>query len=318
MDSTEPNLANNKKSIVTRLWLYQSERFPLFGHGLLILAFSLSAVCYSALLRQQTHFPPSSILVAAFFSALIFFLLLRIADEFKDFEEDAQYRPYRAVPRGLVSLQELARVAGLVIIIQAIFAISWHKGLLLLLMAVWVYLFAMSHEFGIKRWLKAHPFTYMWSHMLIMPLIDLYATSWDWILASGSPPDGLFWFLLLSFFNGIVIEVGRKIRAPESEETGVETYSVLWGINKSVTIWLISLVLTAFSAWMAALNIGFALPVLILLLILLGVAVILAAKFIRNPTPTLSKGIENYSGIWTIVMYTSLGLLPMTWIVLGH
>ena len=318
MESTEPNLADNNKSIVARLWIYQTERFPLFGHGLLILAFSLSAVCYSALLRHQTHFPAGSILIAAFVSALIFFLLLRIADEFKDFEEDAQYRSYRAVPRGLVSLRELAWVAGLVIIIQALLAVSWHKGLLLLLMSVWIYLFAMSNEFGVKRWLKAHPFTYMWSHMLIMPLIDLYATSWDWVIASGSPPPGLFWFLLLSFFNGMVIEVGRKIRAPESEEIGVETYSALWGINKSVTIWLINLILTAFSAWMAAIKIGFALPVLILLLILISIAAILGAKFIRKPTPALAKGIENYSGIWTILMYTSLGLLPMTWIVLSH
>ncbi len=317
MESTNPDLGNNNKSIWVRLWIYQSERFPVFGHGFLILAFSFSAVCYSALLRQQLQFPSTLILLAAFASAFIFFLLLRIADEFKDAEEDARYRSYRAVPRGLISFRELAILAGSVILIQAVLAASWNKGLLFLLAAVWIYLFAMSNEFGVKRWLKAHPFTYMWSHMLIMPLIDLYATSWDWMVVSGVPPKGLFWFLLLSFFNGMVIEVGRKIRAPESEEEGVETYSSLWGINKSVTIWLINLVLTAVSAWMAAINIGFALPVSILLLVLVSIAVVLGMKFIRSPTPALSKGIENFSGIWTILMYMSLGLLPMTWLVLN-
>ncbi len=316
MESVNYNLADNDKSIIKRLWIYQSERFPVFAHGFLILAFSFSAVCYSALLRQQAYFPPVSILLAAFASALIFFLLLRIADEFKDAEEDARYRPYRAVPRGLISFRELALLAACILSIQAVLAVRWNTELLWLLALVWLYLFAMSNEFGVKRWLKAHPFVYMWSHMLIMPLIDLYATSWDWMLVSGVPPKGLFWFLLLSFFNGMVIEVGRKIRAPESEEEGVETYSILWGINKSVTIWLINLVLTAISACMAAINIGFAWPVSVLLITLISVAMILGFKFTRSPSPALSKGIESFSGIWTILMYMSLGLLPMTWLVL--
>ena len=38
---------------------------------------------------------------------------------------------------------------------------------------------------------------------------------------------GLFWFLIVSFFNGVVVEIGRKIRAREDEEEGVETYSSL-------------------------------------------------------------------------------------------
>ena len=40
----------------------------------------------------------------------VFFLQLRIADEFKDFAEDSRFRPYRPVPRGLVTLTELGWV----------------------------------------------------------------------------------------------------------------------------------------------------------------------------------------------------------------
>jgi 4-hydroxybenzoate polyprenyltransferase len=35
-------------------------------------------------------------------------------------------------------------------------------------------------------------------------------------------PAGLFWFLAASFCNGVVIEIGRKIRAPAQEEEGVD------------------------------------------------------------------------------------------------
>jgi len=90
-------LADNK------WWVYQKERFPFIAHGPLILAFSASAVCFSSLLREGT--PSIQSLLAAFSSSFLFFLQLRIADEFKDFEEDSRYRPYRPVPRGLVTLR---------------------------------------------------------------------------------------------------------------------------------------------------------------------------------------------------------------------
>src|SRR5207248_2175394 len=93
---------------LARWWTYQRERFPVVAHGILIAAFSSSAVCFSTLLRGRTTPPQLLALIVAFGTAFLFFLQLRIADEFKDCEEDSRYRPYRAVPRGLVSLRELA------------------------------------------------------------------------------------------------------------------------------------------------------------------------------------------------------------------
>ena len=54
--------------------------------------------------------------------------------------------------------------------------------------------------------------TYLLSHMLIMPLIDFYATACDWVPAAGHPPRHLFAFVIVSFCNDVVIEIGRKIR----------------------------------------------------------------------------------------------------------
>ncbi len=76
----------------------------------------------------------------------------------------------------------------------------------------------------------------MASHMLILPLVDLYATACDWRVGgrAPAPPDGLAWFLVVSYLNGMVIEIGRKTRAPADEEHGVETYSALWGVRGAV------------------------------------------------------------------------------------
>src|SRR3954470_8291934 len=104
---------------MNRWWVYQRERFPVFAHGPLIAAFSLSAVSFSRLLRGQVSLPEGKAALVAFVTALLFILQLRIADEFKDFEEDSKYRPYRAVPRGLVTLRELGWVGVGAAAIQA-------------------------------------------------------------------------------------------------------------------------------------------------------------------------------------------------------
>src|SRR6266480_1250826 len=99
-----------------RWWVYQRERFPVVAHGVLIAAFSSSAVSYSALLRGQR--PRMASIAVAFVTCFLFFLQLRIADEFKDFEEDSRWRPYRPVPRGLIRLEELGVVFGMAAAIQ--------------------------------------------------------------------------------------------------------------------------------------------------------------------------------------------------------
>src|SRR5215475_6039252 len=147
--------------MANRWWVYQRERFPVLGHGMLIAAFSFSAVCFSALLRGQSDLPPVRACLVAFGSSFLFFLQLRLADEFKDFEEDSRYRPYRAVPRGLVTLRELAWVWAGCIGTQLVLALWLAPRLIILLLLTWTYLGLMSKEFFARRWLKARPAVYM-------------------------------------------------------------------------------------------------------------------------------------------------------------
>ncbi|GAB4453140.1 MAG: hypothetical protein OHK0029_05330 [Armatimonadaceae bacterium] len=295
-------------------WIvYQKERFPLLAHGPLVFAFSYSAANYSRLLRGEADGLPWQNIVAAFGTTLLFFLLLRIADEFKDFEDDSRYRPYRPVPRGLVSLRELAVLGGIAAVAQVGFALWLAPGLLPYLLVVWVYMALMTREFFVPEWLKAHPVLYMLSHMAIMPLIDLYATACDWRAAGVSAPHGLVWFLLLSFGNGMVIEIGRKLRAPEQEETGVETYTALWGTRVAPAVWVGAVLLTFGLALAAAQAISFLLPVAAILGTLALLAVFAAVRFASAPTPAHAKWFEPIAGVWTLCLYLSLGALPQ-WI----
>ncbi|MFB2920819.1 MULTISPECIES: UbiA family prenyltransferase [Aerosakkonema] len=319
-----------QQTIFNRWWIYQRERFPIVAHGVLIAIFSGAAVSYSVLLRGGTKIPNFSTIIVAFISIFLFFLQLRIADEFKDFDDDLRYRPYRPVPRGLVSLRELGWLGVATGIIQLSLAVWLTPTLALLLGLVWLYFGLMCKEFFVHNWLKAHPLAYMCSHMVIVPLINLYATACDWLVAQASPPAsivwasapagivwasspaGIFWFLVASFFNGMVIEIGRKIRSPKDEEFGVETYSAVWGRKKAVFAWLGAIALTAIASFISASQIDFATPVGCLLAILLIVAIAVAWLFLRQPITKWAKLIEKTSSLWTLLVYLSLGIVPLT------
>jgi 4-hydroxybenzoate polyprenyltransferase len=204
----------------------------VLAHGLLILAFSSCAVVFASVVSGGG--PPAwPDYLTAFPTCFIFFLQLRIADEFKDADEDARFRPYRPVPRGLVTLGGLRTLFLLGAALQLGLALWHHRALALILLAAWAYLALMSVEFFAREWLKARPVTYLWTHMLIMPIVDFYATAVYWLPRTGHPPSGLALFLAASFANGLVIELGRKLRQPHAEEDGVPTYTRLWGMSKA-------------------------------------------------------------------------------------
>lgn len=294
-------------------WIvYQHERFPLVSHVPLIAAFSASAVCFSSLLRGHAAAPSAAALAAAFVTSLLFFLQLRIADEFKDVDEDARYRPYRPVPRGLVTLRELAWLAPAAAAVQLGVALLLKPPLVWLLLLTWAYLALMTREFFAARWLRAHPVAYMTSHMLILPLVDLYATACDWRVAGLTrPPAGLAWFLVVSFLNGLVVEIGRKTRAAADEEHGVETYSALWGRGRAVAGWLLAVLLTAAAAWQASLRTGTTGATVAILIVLILSCSVVARHFVRSSRPGTGKWLETMAGVWTVTMYIALGVAPL-------
>ncbi len=192
-------------------------------------------------------------------------------------------------------------------------ALWLEPSLALLLGVTWLYLALMSKEFFVADWLKRRPVLYMVSHMAIVPLVDFYATACDWWPAGEGAPRGLLWFVAVSYFNGMVIEIGRKVRGPQDEEVGVNTYSALWGMRRAVFVWLGALLSTAGLAVVAALQVDFLGPMICVLTLLLIAAAGVAVDFLDDPTRKASKMIETFSGVWTLLLYLSLGAVPLLW-----
>lgn len=294
---------------VGRWWRYLQERFPLHQHGPLIVTFSFCAVSFSSA-RRGAGWPGISAVVVAAVTSLCFFLQLRIADEFKDAEEDRRWRPYRAVPRGLVTLRGLAVLFAIAAAVQLALALWWSPIQAVVLLIAWAYLAAMSFEFGCRDWLTARPVTYLLSHMLIMPIVDFYGTACDWAKTAGGPPGGLYAFLGASFATGLVIELGRKIRSPEREEEGVRTYSALWGPRSAVAWWWGCVLLAAVLGTLAAHETGVALRAGALLFGGALALLLVAVRFARFPVGDAGKRIELAAGLWTLLIYATLGLTP--------
>ena len=300
-----------RQSIAYRFYLYQKERFPFLAHGLLIAVFSFSAVSYSRICRGMEDFIPLKVFLPGIFTTITFFLLLRISDEFKDASEDKQFRPYLPVPRGLITLKELKWIAIIVVLMQLLIQLWAFPSMLGLYALAFLYLGLMTVEFFVPNWLKKKQLIYVASHMMIIPLIDIYAAGLDWHISKAEAPHGLVFFLAVSYMNGVVIEFGRKIKPAHKEEEGVVTYSKLYGPDRAALYWIIVLLLTLALSFAASAFAGHGFWTYLVLLVLFIFCSLPAIVFMRNKREKLGKMIESASGIWTIGMYLILGGAPM-------
>ncbi|MCG8702168.1 MAG: UbiA family prenyltransferase [Bacteroidales bacterium] len=301
----------NELSLVRRLYIYQNERFPVVAHGLLISAFTFSAISYSRICRGGNGFVRLGDYVIGVLLTVSLFLLVRIFDEFKDKEEDAKYRSYLPVPRGLISFKELNILAVAIVVFQCALLLVYQPNMFWLYGIVMLYLLLMRVEFFIPSYLKKHQILYITSHMVIIPLIDIYASGIDWLIGGAHPHWGLAFFFAVSYLNGLVLEFGRKIRAPQFEEEGVISYTSLYGTRKGTWYYLVLMFLTLLGACAASYYVGFGVIAFVILGILFVLCAFPAFLFIRRPGKKLSKQIEYFSALWTISMYLTLGAVPM-------
>lgn len=273
-------------------WLtYQKERFPLLAHFPLVL---LTTWCVLSFASPDPVRPLGVVLVTLMILGLFF--QLRVFDEFKDFEDDKQYRPYRAVPRGLITLRELRNVGLFIAGFQLTATYSWNYPSLTLLLVCWIYMVLMGQEFFNPAFLKKQPLLYMLSHLPIVGLIQLYAASFVWDL---DWPKEAWVLFIVSLSGGALLEFGRKIRPAEKEEHGVQTYSAIWGIEKALFTWFLAgsvgvFALGYFHGGWVVLSVFY--------LLMFPFAMLSAIR----KSAKLLKYVELFSAVWIVLMYLSL------------
>ena len=334
------NNINSKKSIVQNIKnfkIYLNERFPLGKNSIFVLIFTLSGYIYTGLLynskiinqifSKEIKVPmPWHKIVALFIIIFMFFLQLRITDEFKDYEEDLKYRAYRPVQRGVITLKALGKIGIATIIIQIILAYVIDFKIIYFMIIVWFYMFLMAKEFFIKEWLTKRILIYALSHVVIMIFITLVIVNATQYIVLGEAENiikfgALQWYrhnidialiplFTLNYLNGIVLEIGRKTRRADEEEHGVQTYSKLWGKKKAAVI--LSL-LFAVEYFLVILGLSYTYEKYFLfsglvLLIILIISIYFMIKFLKKDLS--GKIVESVSGLWIVFSSMGMGLLP--------
>jgi hypothetical protein len=291
--------------MIERWLVYQRERFPLARHAPLVLVTCLCALAFTLQAQNEPRWPGLGVWFGSSLVTLGLFFILRVLDEFKDFEDDSRFRPYRPVPRGVLKLENLARAGWLVAGLQLFVTIIFSPRAVVPLIVCWAFMTLMALEFFIPSWLKARPFAYMLSHAPITGLIQLQASAWVW---ADAMPAEVIWLALAATAAGIMLELGRKIRAPADEEPGVETYTASWGIPRAVAIWLLAgavaatLTLISSFGWFSVIGLS-----------LLGASSLwLGLKFQADASKSLAQWFEPASAVWALIVFASLALKGLT------
>jgi 4-hydroxybenzoate polyprenyltransferase len=291
---------------VRRAWTYLQERFPPLAHGPVVVAFAGGVACASAAMRGADG-PGWPAVVVASVVALGVFFQLRVADEWKDAEEDRLYRPERPVPRGLVTLRELVSAAVAVAVVQIALAAWLDPRLPGVLAVVWAFGVLTTVEFGAREWLRQRPLATLVTHAPIVPLVDLFSVSCDVFGNDAGFPAGVGWLIGVSLFGGSVIEIGRKVWASADERPGVDTYSAAWGRKRALGAWAAAVI----GSLVCGLGVLHYVPEAGGLgVVLVGAAALVVAVGVGalwTDRPGRGRGLETAAGVWTLGLYTLIG-----------
>lgn len=274
-DNKEQSVNEKDLFFVKRFFIYLKERFPLGAYGIYVLAIVLATfkivnnlngnftVFHSANSYDSvTGLAPDYVdylygitnpiifytIIPMFIFTFLIFFMVRISDEFKDFKEDSKYRPYRPVPRGLISLRTL----GILFIISILIQIAIQficKGSLFAFLLVFFIFGLLTLDFFMPKFLSKHKIISLVFDELLMPFLVVYISTLT--LLNVYPSEGqeitnvaedfkyiiqdktYIIFLLFTYFGSWIMEVARKIRCKECEENGVKTYTAVFGIKKA-------------------------------------------------------------------------------------
>ncbi len=216
-------------NFIKKWYTYQKERFPIATYGLYILCLSFAAFFYNTkMLEIESNV---GVFITMFVVAFLQFLMVRIIDEFKDYEEDKKYRPYRPVPRGLIKLKELRTLFVICIIIQFALTLIVNPFSLIFLLVLWIMFILMTKSFFMKKLVDKHILLEVALDEILLPTLMLYLSSFIKLDIT------ILWrLLLLSYVVSWIIEIARKVRCKKDEEKGVKTYTAVFGIQKATLL----------------------------------------------------------------------------------
>ncbi len=291
-----------------RLKLYLDERFPLTTHLVVVFAFFFSNYF---LAERLLHTGPATLgprALAGMVAVLLTFFLLRIFDEFKDYDRDVIAHPDRIVSRGIMPLAELRTMGWVVVGILAACNLFLGWQVFATYLAVITFALLMYKEFFVGEWLSKHVMLYALTHQVITPLLCLFVYAIAAFQASGAWHAPFWLQLAMGAGTGLGWEMSRKVRMPDDEHPQIDTYSKHFGPMVASMMAFAILVSGAACASYAGLLAGFPAYAFGLLGLGLLVATVGFVRFWLKPTSKGAKGLDNWAAVLMLLCYIAIAV----------
>lgn len=218
--------------MLKRLGIYFREMFPLLPRFVLaaIMFFEIYAVLLLNTGVKQVRIDHQEVI--GIITIFIFLMILRIADDFKDYELDCRLFSHRPLPSGRVTKKDLGIALAVVVMVSSLLNLLFmnNQGWFLFL---YIYGTLMSFWFFKKDKIQSSLPLALVTHNPVMMILNLYTISfvcYKYDLPLVSWPTFLLAFTM--YFPSLIWEISRKIRAPK-DETEYVTYSKLFGYQKA-------------------------------------------------------------------------------------
>lgn len=218
--------------MLSRLNVYFKEMYPIIPRFILAIIYFYEIYFVLLLNVGIVNFEIGIQEWVGTFTIFAFLMILRIADDFKDYEVDKRLFPERALPSGRVTKRDLSiALTGIVVVSVALNVffmnnVGWFLFLYIYgtLMALW---FFQKHKIQ-----SSLPLALV-THNPVMMVLNVYIITfvcYKYQLPLLSWPTILLAFTM--YFPSLIWEVSRKIRAPK-DETEYVTYSKLFTYQKA-------------------------------------------------------------------------------------
>jgi hypothetical protein len=299
--------------LVDRWSAYFKERFPLLAYTILIASFYSSNQFLAHTLTDPggaMRYDLGSLIGCV--ALLSIFFHLRIFDDHKDYDDDCRFFPNRVLQRRIVTLFDLKIMGVAAILTQILLAAVWSAASLVSVLLAFAFSLLMFKEFFVSAWLKRHFVIYASAHMLIMPLLAMVVFSFATQQVLWHAP-GWFWvYSMVGFFVAFNWEISRKIRAPEEEIDGVDSYTKRFGTYGAANLVLLSRVvdtgLVALVGYHLQVSIWFYLALVLLFLVCL----VGYFQYRFHTTPQTARRMGTYAGIY-IVAFDLILAVELGW-----
>lgn len=300
--------------MLNRLSIYFKEMFPL-GSRLFVGVVMFFEVYFLLLLNSGVQADQLSIgiqEVVGSVTIFIFLMILRIADDFKDYETDQRLFPERALPSGRVHKKDLKTVAVVVIVLAVAANLLWMNNI-----GFFAFLFGygtlMSVWFFQKSKIQPNLLLALVTHNPVQLVMNAYIISFTCYKYSLPLVSWTSFLVLLTlYFPALIWEISRKIRAPK-DETEYVTYSRIFGYRKATRYVLILTVVDVVTNVLLTYRLNRYAVVLILLnLVWFGVQCL---RFTKDPTRfRIVDKVERY----TYILETLMIVVVVGYLFLGR